>query len=43
MRVLPKTFQDAISVTRRLKIRYLWIDSLYATTFETLRLPSSPS
>lgn len=25
---LPKTFQDAITVTRALKIRYLWIDSL---------------
>lgn len=25
---LPNTFQDAISVTRRLGIRYLWIDSL---------------
>ncbi|KAH8656755.1 heterokaryon incompatibility protein-domain-containing protein [Ilyonectria robusta] len=25
---LPKTFQDAIKVTRRLDIRYLWIDSL---------------
>jgi hypothetical protein len=29
---LPKTFQDAILVTRRLRIQYLWIDSLYATT-----------
>jgi hypothetical protein len=25
---LPKTFQDAILVTRRLQIRYIWIDSL---------------
>jgi hypothetical protein len=25
---LSKTFQDAISVTRRLSIRYIWIDSL---------------
>ena len=25
---LPKTFQDAIYVTRRLGFRYLWIDSL---------------
>ena len=25
---LPKTFQDAILVTRRLHFRYLWIDSL---------------
>lgn len=25
---LPKTFQDAISVTRKLGIRYLWIDSV---------------
>jgi hypothetical protein len=33
MTTLPKTFQDAISVTRRLRIQYLWIDSLYATTF----------
>jgi hypothetical protein len=28
MTTLPKTFQDAISVTRRLRIQYLWIDSL---------------
>jgi len=27
-RDLPKTFQDAITVTRRLGIQYLWIDSL---------------
>jgi hypothetical protein len=25
---LPKNFQDAIIITRRLRIRYLWIDSL---------------
>lgn len=25
---LPRTFQDAVNFTRRLKIRYLWIDSL---------------
>ena len=25
---IPKTFQDAIEFTRRLKIKYLWIDSL---------------
>jgi hypothetical protein len=25
---LPRTFQDAILVTRSLRIRYLWIDSL---------------
>lgn len=25
---LPKTFQDAIKITRRLKIKYLWIDCL---------------
>jgi hypothetical protein len=29
---LPKTFQDAIIITRSLRIQYLWIDSLYATT-----------
>jgi len=28
MTTLPKTFQDAIRVTRRLHIQYLWIDSL---------------
>ena len=27
--LLPKTFQEAIVVTRRLHIQYLWIDSLY--------------
>jgi len=25
---LPKTFQDAITITRELEIRYLWIDAL---------------
>jgi hypothetical protein len=25
---LPKTFQDAIAVARRLRIQYIWIDSL---------------
>jgi hypothetical protein len=25
---LPKTFQDAVAITRRLGVRYLWIDSL---------------
>jgi hypothetical protein len=25
---LPKTFQDAILVTRRFEIQYIWIDSL---------------
>jgi hypothetical protein len=25
---LPKTFQDAIEISRRLDIRFLWIDSL---------------
>jgi hypothetical protein len=25
---LPATFQDAITTTRRLEIRYLWIDTL---------------
>jgi hypothetical protein len=28
MEKLPKSFQDAIIITRMLKIRYLWIDSL---------------
>jgi hypothetical protein len=26
--LLPKTFQDAITVTRRLGLQYVWIDSL---------------
>lgn len=26
---LPKTFEDAVMVTRKLGIRYIWIDSLY--------------
>jgi hypothetical protein len=25
---LPRTFQDAVSITRKLSIRYIWIDSL---------------
>jgi hypothetical protein len=29
---LPKTYQDAILVTRRLRIQYLWIDSLYVAS-----------
>jgi len=28
MNTLPKTFRDAVSVTRALNIRYIWIDSL---------------
>lgn len=28
VRTLPKTFQDAVHMTRLLNIRYLWIDSL---------------
>lgn len=27
-KMLPKTFQDAVTVTRAIGIRYLWIDSL---------------
>lgn len=27
-KILPKTFKDAVLVTRALKVRYLWIDSL---------------
>jgi hypothetical protein len=26
--ILPKTFQDAVLITRRLQYRYLWLDSL---------------
>jgi hypothetical protein len=26
--LLPKTFQDAIAVTRMFQIQYIWIDSL---------------
>ena len=32
--MLPKTFQDAVYVTRILGIRYLWIDSLYVYIYE---------
>jgi hypothetical protein len=28
MEALPKTFQDAVIITRALKVRFLWIDSL---------------
>lgn len=28
MDILPKTFQDAIIITRKLSLRYSWIDSL---------------
>ena len=28
LRILPQAFQDAIEVCRRLKVRYIWIDSL---------------
>ena len=31
---LPKTFQDAVFVTRTLGTRYLWIDSLLVFLFE---------
>ncbi|KAF2646891.1 HET-domain-containing protein [Massarina eburnea CBS 473.64] len=26
--LLPRTFQDAVTITRKMKVRYLWIDSL---------------
>lgn len=32
---LPKTFKDAITITRRLGYRYLWIDSLYKRLLRT--------
>ncbi|CEI60226.1 unnamed protein product [Fusarium venenatum] len=28
MQELPKTIQDAIKITRRLKVRYLWVDAV---------------
>ena len=31
---LPKTFQDAIKVTRELRVPYLWIDSLCIIQYE---------
>jgi len=31
---LPKTFQDAVFVTRTLGTRYLWIDSLLVFPFK---------
>ena len=31
-RELPKTFRDAIDVTRKMQVRYLWIDSLYVVS-----------
>jgi hypothetical protein len=33
---LPKTFQDAIHVTRKMDIRFLWIDSLYVALGHTI-------
>jgi hypothetical protein len=33
---LPKTFQDAIHVTRKMEIRFLWIDSLYVAFGHTI-------
>jgi hypothetical protein len=29
--LLPRTFRDAIYIAQRLRIRFLWIDSLYAS------------
>ena len=34
--ILPRTFQDAISITRELGIRYLWIDCLCIIQDDTL-------
>lgn len=28
MKILPKTFQDSVTITRNLGLRYIWIDSL---------------
>ncbi|KAJ0337238.1 hypothetical protein COL26b_008489 [Colletotrichum chrysophilum] len=33
MKVMPQTFQDAIVTTRRLGLRYLWIDALWLVLF----------
>jgi hypothetical protein len=33
--LLPKTFQDAITITRCLSVRYLWIDSLCIYSYRT--------
>lgn len=40
--LLPKTFQDAITVTRKLQVRFLWIDSLYVTQFIYLQVHFAP-
>lgn len=34
--LLPKTYRDAITVTRKLKIQYLWIDSLCIVQDDTV-------
>jgi hypothetical protein len=35
VQALPKSFQEAIAVTRKLGIRYLWIDSLWYVLVNT--------
>lgn len=40
---LPKTFQEAILVTKRLGLRYLWIDSLCVRSISPYLVPSSSS
>lgn len=34
---LPKTFRDAVDVTRKFHVRYLWIDSLYVENYHADR------
>ena len=36
---LPHTYQDAIKVTRHLKVKYLWIDSICIFQDERLDIP----
>lgn len=39
---LTKTFQHAVVITRKLGIRYLWIDSLCIIQDESVRMPDLP-
>lgn len=34
--LLPRTIQDAVTVTRRLGFQYIWVDALYVILFRTI-------
>jgi hypothetical protein len=38
LKSLPKIFQDAISITRKLGLQYLWIEEIWQVTSPSIKL-----